>query len=141
MKIAPLIAGKEPITITPDATTEELVAKLAEYRLGALVVSSDGRKIDGIVSERDVVRAMPGRIGQLTNLHVRDLMTVGVVVVKTDATTDELMSIMTDHRIRHIPVVDADGLLLSIVSIGDIVKSKIEELDDERKSLIGYINR
>jgi CBS domain-containing protein len=141
MKIAQLITGKTPITISADSTIQELVSALASNRVGALVVSNDGRKIEGIVSERDVVRAMPGDFSRLAELHVRDLMTVGVVTATPESVVDELMTIMTDRRIRHIPIVDQDGLLVSIVSIGDIVKSKISELDDERKSLIGYISQ
>jgi CBS domain-containing protein len=141
MKIAQLITGKTPITISAESTIQELVSALASNRVGALVVSNDGRKIEGIVSERDVVRAMPGDFSRLAELHVRDLMTVGVVTATPESVVDELMTIMTDRRIRHIPIVDQDGLLVSIVSIGDIVKSKISELDDERKSLIGYISQ
>jgi CBS domain-containing protein len=141
MKIAQLITGKTPITISADSTIQDLVTALAMNRVGALIVSNDGRKIDGIVSERDVVRAMPGDFSKLSHLHVRDLMTVVVVTATPESKVDELMTIMTERRIRHIPIVDDDGALVSIVSIGDIVKSKISELDDERKSLIGYISQ
>ena len=141
MWVAQLIAGKTPITISADSTLQDLVAALAQHRLGALIVSSDGRQIEGIVSERDVVRAMPENFTKLSELRVRDLMTVKVVVATVDSTIDELMTIMTERRVRHIPIVDADGMLLSIVSIGDIVKSRIKELDEERQSLIGYISQ
>ena len=107
--------------------------------MGALVVSADGKKIDGIVSERDVVRAMPGKLDQLVDMHVRDLMTVDVITCKPDATVAELMTLMTERRIRHIPVVDEKGELLSIVSIGDVVKAHITELDDERRALREYV--
>lgn len=141
MKIAQLIIGKAPITISADSTIEDLVAALSKNRVGALVVSSDGRNIEGIVSERDVVRAMPGQFSVLSEKHVRDLMTVDVVTATPETRVDELMTIMTERRIRHIPVIDDNGFLVSIVSIGDIVKSKISELDDERRSLIGYISQ
>ncbi|OIQ80589.1 inosine-5'-monophosphate dehydrogenase [mine drainage metagenome] len=141
MKIAQLITGKVPITIAADSTILELAAILHNHAIGALVVSNDGRNIEGIVSERDVVRAMPEHFSKFSNLHVRDVMTVDVVTATPDTSIDELMAIMTGRRIRHIPIVDGDGLLISIVSIGDIVKSKISELDDERQSLIGYINQ
>lgn len=141
MWVAGLIAGKEPITISADSTIQELVASLASHRVGALVVSSDGRRIEGVVSERDVVRAMPGQFTKLSELHVRDLMTVNVLVATPESTIDELMTIMTERRVRHIPIVDGDGMLISIVSIGDIVKSKIKALDEERQSLIGYISQ
>jgi len=141
MWVAQLIAGKTPITISGESTIQDLVVALAQHRLGALIVSSDGRQIEGIVSERDVVRAMPENFTKLSELRVRDLMTVKVVVATVDSTIDELMTIMTERRVRHIPIVDADGMLLSIVSIGDIVKSRIKELDEERQSLIGYISQ
>jgi CBS domain-containing protein len=141
MKIAQLIIEKKPLTISADSTIQDLVEALAANRVGALIVSNDGRKIEGIVSERDVVRAMPGNFSRLSELHVRDLMTVGVVTATPESTIDDLMTIMTQRRIRHIPIVDEAGMLISIVSIGDIVKSKISELDDERRSLIGYISQ
>lgn len=141
MKIAQLITEKKPLTISADSTIQDLVEALAANRVGALIVSNDGRKIEGIVSERDVVRAMPVNFSRLPELHVRDLMTVGVVTATPESTIDDLMTIMTERRIRHIPIVDEAGKLISIVSIGDIVKSKISELDDERRSLIGYISQ
>ena len=141
MKISQLISGKTPVSISADSTIQDLVATLSSKGVGALIVSNDGRKIEGIVSERDVVRAMPGQFSRLSELRVRDLMTVQVVTATPDTKIDEVMTIMTDRRIRHIPIVDDQGSLISIVSIGDIVKSKISELDDERRSLIGYISQ
>ena len=139
MKIIPLIAGKKVAVISPSASVHDLVNSLNTHHVGALVVSTDGRKIDGIVSERDVVRAMPGKLDQLVHMHVRDLMTVDVVTCTSDATVAELMTLMTERRIRHIPVVDDKGDLLSIVSIGDVVKAHITELDDERRALRDYV--
>ncbi len=140
MKISELIAGKRVETISPSASVHDLVNALNVHQVGALVVSPDGRKIEGIVSERDVVRAMPGKLDQLIGMHVRDLMTVEVVTCKSDATVAELMKIMTERRIRHIPVVDGDENLISIISIGDVVKEHISELDTERKALRDYVN-
>ncbi len=139
MKIVPLISGKKVAVISPSASVHDLVSSLNTHHLGALVVSADGKKIDGIVSERDVVRAMPGKLDQLVDMHVRDLMTVDVITCKPDATVAELMTLMTERRIRHIPVVDEKGELLSIVSIGDVVKAHITELDDERRALREYV--
>ena len=82
---------------------------------------------------------MPGKLDQLVDMHVRDLMTVDVITCKPDATVAELMTLMTERRIRHIPVVDEKGELLSIVSIGDVVKAHITELDDERRALREYV--
>jgi CBS domain-containing protein len=140
MKISALIAGKRVETISPSAGVHDLVNALNVHHVGALVVSSDGRKIEGIVSERDVVRAMPGKLDQLVGMHVRDLMTVDVVTCDSNATVAELMNIMTERRIRHIPVVDAEQNVISIISIGDVVKAHIGELNDERKALTDYVN-
>ena len=139
MKIVPLISGKKVAVISPSASVHDLVSSLNTHHVGALVVYADGKKIDGIVSERDVVRAMPGKLDQLVDMHVRDLMTVDVITCKPDATVAELMTLMTERRIRHIPVVDEKGELLSIVSIGDVVKAHITELDDERRALREYV--
>lgn len=139
MKITALIAGKRVETISPSATVHDLVNSLNVHHVGALVVSPDGRKIEGIVSERDVVRAMPGKLDRLIGMHVRDLMTVEVVTCDSNATVAELMAIMTERRVRHIPVVDAENNLVSIISIGDVVKAHITELDDERKALSDYV--
>ena len=140
MKISALIAGKRVEANSPSASVHDLVDALNIHHVGALVVSPDGRKIEGIVSERDVVRAMPGKLDQLIGMHVRDLMTVEVVTCKSDATVSELMKIMTERRIRHVPVVDEDDNVISIISIGDVVKEHISELDTERKALRDYVN-
>ena len=140
MKIAALISGKRVETISASATLHDLVNALNVHHVGALVVSPDGKKIEGIVSERDVVRAMPGKLDELTNLHVKDLMTSDVVTCSSNSTVAELMTVMTERRIRHIPVVDDSGNLLSIVSIGDVVKAHINDLDAERKALEDYVN-
>lgn len=139
MKISSLIAGKRVETISPGASVHDLVNALNVHQVGALVVSPDGRRIEGIVSERDVVRAMPGKLDQLIGMHVRDLMTVEVVTCQSDANVADLMVIMTERRIRHIPVVDSDGHLISIVSIGDVIKAHITELDTERNALRDYV--
>lgn len=140
MKIATLISGKKVETISSSASVHDLVNSLNTHHVGALVVSPDGKKIDGIVSERDVVRAMPGKLDQLIGMRVRDLMTVEVITCTENSTVAELMTVMTERRIRHIPVVSESGELLSIVSIGDVVKARINEIENERKALADYIN-
>lgn len=140
MKIATLISGKKVETISSSASVHDLVNSLNTHHVGALVVSPDGKKIDGIVSERDVVRAMPGKIDQLISMRVRDLMTVEVITCTEDSTVAELMTVMTERRIRHIPVVAESGELLSIVSIGDVVKAHMTEIENERKALADYVN-
>lgn len=140
MKIATLISGKKVETISSSASVHDLVNSLNTHHVGALVVSPDGKKIDGIVSERDVVRAMPGKLDQLIGMRVRELMTVEVITCTQDSTVAELMAVMTERRIRHIPVVSESGELLSIVSIGDVVKARINEIENERKALADYVN-
>ena len=139
MKIASIVSGKKVATISPSASIYDLVSLLETHHIGALVVSPDGKKIEGIVSERDVVRAMPGKMNELSSLHVRDLMTVGVLTCTVEQTVSEILTLMTENRVRHIPVVDSSGELHSIVSIGDLVKSHISELDSERAALRDYI--
>lgn len=125
-------------TVRPTATVRELLDTLAEHRIGAVVVSADG-DIDGIVSERDVVRHLSAAGGALLDRPVSSIMTADVVTCRHDTAIDELMRMMTDRRIRHVPVVDDDGALVGIVSIGDVVKSRISELVSERDDLVGYI--
>ena len=139
MKVSAIISGKRVETISASASVHDLVNSLNSHHVGALVVSSDGKKIDGIVSERDVVRAMPGKLDQLIGMRVRDIMTVDVHTCTPDSTIAELMKMMTELRIRHVPVVDASGSLISIVSIGDVVKNHMSELDSERQALKDYV--
>ena len=139
MKVSSILDGKRAETVKPTATIKELVEKLASHKIGALVVSSDGVNIEGIVSERDIVQSMPANFETFQNLHVRDIMTVNVMTCKKDATFAELMVIMTQKRIRHIPIVDDSGKLISIVSIGDVVKNHISEIETERSALIDYV--
>lgn len=130
--------GGDVATISPDATIADVTARLAEHRVGALVVSSDGETIEGIISERDVVRGLAENEDVLS-MSTADLMTEKVVTCGREATTEELMEQMTKHRFRHMPVV-ADGKLVGIVSIGDIVNARVTELEIEREQLTGYIS-
>ena len=139
MKVSSILDGKRAETVKPTATIKELVEKLASKKIGALVVSSDGKSIEGIVSERDIVQSMPKNFDKFQNLHVRDIMTVNVMTCTKDATFAELMVLMTQKRIRHVPIVDSNGSLVSIVSIGDVVKNHISEIDGERTALIDYV--
>lgn len=140
MKVSTLITGKRVETISSSASLHDLVNALNVHHVGALVVSPNGKEIEGIVSERDVVRAMPGKLDDLTRMRVGDLMTSEVVTCSPDTTVAELMTVMTERRIRHIPVADETGNLISIVSIGDVVKAYINDLDAERKALSDYVN-
>lgn len=142
MKISDVIHAKptqDVVTISPDATVRELVALLHEHNVGALVVSDDGATVSGIVSERDVVRRLHADEAVL-DAAVRDIMTADVrTCAAGDALTD-LMQTMTAHRIRHVPVV-ADGRLTGIISIGDVVKNRIGELEFERDQLDSYVHQ
>jgi len=125
-------------TIPPTATVRDLLGLLAEQRIGAAVVTSDDA-IVGIVSERDVVRWLAEDAGGMLDLQVAEIMTVDVVTCSKETSVEDLARTMTERRIRHVPVVDADGALVGIVSIGDVVKSRISELEGERDDLVGYI--
>jgi CBS domain-containing protein len=130
--------GNAVATIRPEATVRELLATLAEHNIGAAVVSTDGVGIAGIASERDVVRRMRDRGAALLDDRVCDIMTADVRTCGPDDKVEGLRVIMTEHRIRHLPVLK-DDRLAGIVSIGDVVKSAIEELETERQHLVGYI--
>jgi CBS domain-containing protein len=125
------------ITIAPGAGVRELLAMMAEHNVGALIVSSDGQTIDGIVSERDVVRHLH-HDGTVVNNTVGAIMTEVVETTAPDSTIDELMEVMTNRRIRHVPVVE-DGKLVGIVSIGDVVKLRVHEIEQESAALRDYI--
>jgi len=131
--------GDTVATIPPDATVHSAVAELRAHGIGALVVSSDGTHIDGIVSERDIVRALFDRHGSLLDEPVRSIMTATVYTCSPDDGIESLMTAMTERRIRHVPVV-RDGELVGIVSIGDVVKHRIGELEKDRLELVDYIN-
>lgn len=130
--------GADVATITPDARVADLLAQLARLGIGALVVSNDGAHIEGIVSERDVVRAMVTYRGDLSQEPVSTIMSTDVHTCAPDEDVDRLMAIMTERRIRHVPVIDG-GRLAGIVSIGDVVKSRIDELERHRRDLEEYI--
>ena len=140
MRIAEVLNSKGPVVVTvpPDCDVAGLLTVLAEHGIGAAVVSSDGATIEGIVSERDVVRALAQRGAAVLQESVLQICTVDVHSVGRDALVDDLMRVMTDQRIRHVPVVD-DGALTGIVSIGDIVKRRMDELEQERAALSDYI--
>ncbi len=129
--------GAGVVTVTPQASIRELVSLLAEHNVGALVVSQDGKAVEGIVSERDVVRRLQSDPDVL-DAAVDSIMTSDVASCDPHDSVDALMRLMTDRRIRHVPVV-TDGALQGIVSIGDVVKSRIGELEFERDQLNNYV--
>ncbi|MGH9029290.1 MAG: CBS domain-containing protein [Acidimicrobiales bacterium] len=141
MQVSNLLSakGSDVATIAPGSPVSEAVAELRSHRIGALVVSSDGRHIEGIVSERDVVRALADRAATLLEAPVSSIMSSTVTTCSPDDEIVSLMSVMTDRRFRHLPVV-RDGQLCGIVSIGDVVKHRIGELEKDRNELVDYIN-
>jgi CBS domain-containing protein len=141
MRIREVLAAKpsqDVVTVRPDATVRELIGMLAEHNIGALVVSVDGSSVDGIVSERDVVRRLHEDEAVLES-PVSAIMSSDVETCEGDHTVNELMQVMTDRRFRHVPVV-AEGRLTGIVSIGDVVKSRMSELQFERDQLDSYVH-
>ncbi|GLY77399.1 CBS domain-containing protein [Actinoallomurus iriomotensis] len=132
--------GGEVATIEPEANVRRLLAMLAEHNIGAVVVSTDGSTIEGIVSERDIVRRLGERGAGLLDEPVSSIMTATVRTCAPGDNVEDLRATMTEHRIRHLPVV-RDGRLAGIVSIGDVVKSAIAELESEREQLVDYISR
>lgn len=142
MKINDVIRGKAQggvITIDPAASVRQLLALLAEHNIGAVIVSGDGTTVDGIVSERDVVRKL-NIDDAVLDAPVQQIMTAAVQTCEPGHDVDELMAQMTEHRIRHVPVID-DGELVAVVSIGDVVKSRITQLTFERDQLDSYVHQ
>jgi CBS domain-containing protein len=126
-------------TIAPDATVRELLAQLAEHHIGALVVSTGGGDtVSGIVSERDVVRALHTRGSDVLDGSVEAIMTSDVVHCAPADGVDRVAALMTERRIRHLPVLD-DGIVIGVVSIGDVVSSRIRELQQDRDQLERYV--
>jgi CBS domain-containing protein len=139
--VSDLLEGKgfAVATIDGDATVGAAVADLSRHRVGALVVSSDGRVIEGIISERDIVRRLSELRVELLDRPVVSIMSTEVYTCSPMDEVETIMNLMTERRIRHVPVVEG-GLLCGIVSIGDVVKSRIEVLEKDRSELIEYIS-
>ncbi|RRR98105.1 CBS domain-containing protein [Glycomyces terrestris] len=131
--------GSTVVTIRPEDSVRVLLARLAEHNVGALVVSADGSTVEGIVSERDVARGLHADPDVL-DAPVSRIMTPEVHTRVLDDSIEDLMVLMTERRIRHVPVVTADGALTGIVSIGDVVKNRIGQLEFEKRQLEGYIS-
>lgn len=139
--ISDVLKGKSRagiVTVRPGLTVGEVAQILSDNRIGAAVVSEDGEHVVGIISERDIVRAVANGPAALDE-PLRKLMTTSVVTITQSDQLEEVAETMTNLRIRHLPVL-ADGVLVGVVSIGDIVKSRIEELHQEREHLANYIS-
>jgi CBS domain-containing protein len=138
MKVRDILGskGRRVVTIRPDATLSTAVHRLVLERIGALVVSEDGRKVAGVISERDIVRGLASQGADLlsTGSRVADLMSRNPITCTPEDSVKHVMAEMTRQRVRHLPVIE-DGALAGIVSIGDVVKSRLEEVEMEAEVL------
>ncbi len=142
MKISDVLRAKGSgvITVQPDETVSGLLGLLDEHRIGAVVVSTDGTTVEGIVSERDVVRHLHSTGAGILDAPVSQIMTSEVSTGTAADNIADLAATMTEQRVRHVPILDDDGRLVAIVSIGDIVKHRLSELQSERDQLRDYIS-
>jgi CBS domain-containing protein len=125
-------------TISGSATIGDALARLVEQNIGALVVTADGAHVDGVISERDVARGLHARGGAVLDDPVSSVMTAQVHTCAPSTGVPDLTRLMTERRVRHVPVL-VDGRLTGLVSIGDVVKARLDELETEREQLVGYI--
>ena len=132
------VKGGQVVTVTPDIDVRHLLSVLAEHRIGAVVVSQNGASVDGIASERDIVRALSERGAAVMSEPITAIYTAEVYTVSPETSLEDVMRMMTERRVRHVPVV-VEGTLRGIVSIGDVVKNRIDELETERTALTNYI--
>jgi CBS domain-containing protein len=130
--------GRDVVTMTPDRTLAEAARTLAEHRIGAVVITDGKGRIAGILSERDIVRAIGEKGASVLSEPLSTAMTARVEVCREDYTVNQVMEIMTRGRFRHLPV-ERDGKLVGIVSIGDVVKRRIEEVEREAEEIKAYI--
>jgi len=130
--------GRDVISIAPTATLHEAVRRLAEHRIGALLVLGPDRRVIGIVSERDIVRVLAERGAAVLSEPLSTVMTRTVVTCTRSDTIGEIMERMTTGKFRHVPVLDQDRVI-GVVSIGDVVKLRLREMEDESSALRDYI--
>ncbi|MGA0394079.1 MAG: CBS domain-containing protein [Rhodospirillales bacterium] len=140
MQVANILKAKgtDILSVTPDTQVIEVAKILKAKRIGALLVL-EGDTIAGIISERDIARALPDYGEKLLSMTVSELMTKTVTTCSSDASIDEIMEMMTNNRIRHLPVVD-DGKLIGFISVGDVVKYRVDELVAEEDQLRSYVS-
>ena len=141
MRVAHLLTtkGHDVATVSQSQSVEEALALLKAHGIGALVVTGATPPLVGIVSERDIVRAIADRGAEALHERVADLMSVDVTTCDESTLVTDLMSTMTVRRIRHVPVVDHD-VLTGIISIGDVVRARLEELEHEKQDLLEYVS-
>ncbi len=130
--------GSDVLTVAADVSVAEAAKALTDRKIGAVVVAGSNGSVGGILSERDIVRGVAAHGAGVLTEPVSTLMTAEVVTCGLDDTVDELMDLMTGRRIRHLPVVD-NGALTGIISIGDVVKTRIAETEAEANALKEYI--
>ena len=130
--------GHEVISVAPDAVLREAAELLHKHRIGALLVLGPHDELIGIVSERDIIGTVAERGSDALYMRVDQVMSSEVVVCSSRDTVEQLMTVMTERRFRHLPVVD-NGQLVGIVSIGDVVKRRLSEISDEADALHGYL--
>jgi CBS domain-containing protein len=140
MNVARILAekGSSVVTVSPDKTLEDVIQILADKRIGALVVAQADGSVAGIISERDIMRALAQHGGSAFDAPVSSHMTAAVTTCNKSATIEEVMALMTDGRFRHVPVCE-DGRLIGLVSIGDVVARKIATVEAEHQALRDYI--
>jgi len=139
MKVADIlrVKGSAVKTVTSDVTALELSERLRAEHIGAMIVSNDGRSIDGIISERDLAYGLAAHGGMLPKIAVSKLMTKVVVVCSPEDSITDVMKLITQRRIRHLPVKDGDQLV-GIISIGDVLKHRLDEMQLEANVLRDY---
>ncbi|MFM8859318.1 MAG: CBS domain-containing protein [Methylocystis sp.] len=131
--------GHEVIIAKPDSTVSEVTLLLSKHDIGAVVISKDSVTVQGIVSERDIVRQICKNGPQVLQMHIESIMTANVYTARPDDRETELMALMTERRIRHVPVM-RDGRLAGMISIGDVVKQRIKEIEREAAEMKAYIS-
>jgi CBS domain-containing protein len=140
MKISAILKGKgsDVVTASPDSTVQDVADLLAEKNIGAVLIADGGNRLKGILSERDIVRGVSRHGASLLTLPASDIMTKDVFSCSPDEEMNHLRREMTARRIRHIPIVQNDQLV-GIVSIGDVVKNRVDELENEAQQMRDYI--
>ena len=132
------VKGKSVATARPDETIESISQKLAARKIGAIVIVGDEGEVAGIISERDIIRAIAEKGGSALHLPVSDVMTKSVMSCNVASTIEQMMAVMTQGRFRHVPVLD-EGALVGIISIGDVVKHHIAEVEMEVTAMRDYL--
>ena len=131
--------GAGVLTLGPDVPVSDAARFLSEKKIGAVVVSASGETADGILSERDIVRELGRRGPSCLSETVREMMTPEPITCRKGDSADKVLGIMTDGRFRHLPVMDEEGRMVGLISIGDVVKARLAELAMEKDALEGMI--